>query len=59
VAHPRSSQRSGGVRSQRERWAAGQRWRERRKILGLLLVAFLILIIAFARLAKPIPWGAR
>ena len=33
--------------------------RERLKVLGILLIAFLILILAFVRFGKTIPWGAR
>jgi hypothetical protein len=33
--------------------------RERRKIFGLLLIAMLILALAFLRFGKTIPWGAR
>ena len=40
-------------------WVARQRSRERQKLLGLLLVALLILVIAFVRFGRTIPWGAR
>lgn len=33
--------------------------RERRKVFGLLLIALIILAIAFLRFGKTIPWGAR
>ncbi len=36
-----------------------QRARERQKLLGLLLVALFILVLAFIRFGKTIPWGAR
>lgn len=60
--HPQPSKRNvrPRARNRAEQWAARRpRVRERRKILGLLFVAFLILVIAFARFAKTIPWGAR
>lgn len=40
-------------------WIARQRSRERQKLVGLLLVALLILVIAFIRFGRTIPWGAR
>jgi hypothetical protein len=40
-------------------WMARQRARERQKLIGLLLVALLILVIAFLRFGHTIPWGAR
>jgi hypothetical protein len=33
--------------------------RERRRVFGLLVIAFIILAIAFLRFGKTIPWGAR
>jgi hypothetical protein len=33
--------------------------RKRRKVFGLLLLAFIVLAIAFLRFGKSIPWGAR
>jgi len=33
--------------------------RERVKVLGLLVIAAIILIIAFLRFGRTIPWGAR
>ena len=36
-----------------------QRSRERRKLIGLLAVALFILLLAFLRFGKTIPWGAR
>ena len=38
---------------------ARQRARERQKLIGLLLVALFILVLAFVRFGKTIPWGAR
>jgi hypothetical protein len=40
-------------------WLARQRARERQKLLGILLVAAVILVLAFLRFGKTIPWGAR
>jgi hypothetical protein len=33
--------------------------RERRRVVGLLIIALIILAIAFLRFGKTIPWGAR
>ena len=40
-------------------WIARQRARERQKLLGLLLLVVFILVLAFLRFGKTIPWGAR
>jgi hypothetical protein len=40
-------------------WHERQSARERVKLVGLLVIALVILIIAFARFGKTIPWGAR
>jgi hypothetical protein len=40
-------------------WYERQKSRERLKLIGLLAVAALILLIAFLRFGKTIPWGAR
>jgi len=40
-------------------WYARQKARERVKLTGLLILALLILLIAFVRFGKTIPWGAR
>jgi len=40
-------------------WVARQRARERQKLLGLIVVALFILVLAFVRFGKTIPWGAR
>ena len=42
-----------------EEWYERQKSRERLKLVGLLVIAFLILAIAFLRFGKTIPWGAR
>jgi hypothetical protein len=36
-----------------------QRARDRRKLIGLLAIALFILLLAFLRFGKSIPWGAR
>jgi hypothetical protein len=33
--------------------------RERRRVIGLLVIALVILALAFLRFGKTIPWGAR
>jgi len=40
-------------------WHERQKSRERIKLIGLLIIALLILLIAFIRFGKTIPWGAR
>ena len=45
--------------SRSSEWYERQKSRERIKLIGLLVVAFIILIIAFVRFGKTIPWGAR
>jgi hypothetical protein len=40
-------------------WYERQKSRERIKLIGLLAVAVLILLIAFLRFGRTIPWGAR
>lgn len=40
-------------------WYERQKSRERVKLIGLLVIALLILLIAFLRFGKTIPWGAR
>jgi len=40
-------------------WYERQKSRERVKLIGLLAIALLILLIAFFRFGKTIPWGAR
>jgi len=40
-------------------WVARQRAREKQKLIGLLALALLILLFAFLRFGKTIPWGAR
>ena len=32
---------------------------ERRKVLGLIIIALIILAIAFLRFSRTIPWGAQ
>jgi len=54
--HPSNSSRA----DQRE-LELHQRWlaRERRKVVGLIVIALFILALAFLRFGKTIPWGAR
>ena len=40
-------------------WYERQSSRERVKLVGLLVLALVILLIAFVRFGKTIPWGAR
>ena len=40
-------------------WYERQKSRERVKLTGLLILALVILLIAFLRYGKTIPWGAR
>ena len=40
-------------------WYERQKSRERIKLIGLLVVALAILLIALLRFGKTIPWGAR
>ena len=45
--------------SRSSEWYERQKSRERIKLIGLLVIALVILIIAFVRFGKTIPWGAR
>jgi hypothetical protein len=45
--------------SKSAQWYERQKSRERVKLIGLLAIAVLILLIAFFRFGKTIPWGAR
>ena len=40
-------------------WLARHRSRERKKLVGLLIVVLFILALAFLRFGKTIPWAAR
>jgi hypothetical protein len=40
-------------------WYERQKSRERMKLTGLMVLALVILLIAFLRFGKTIPWGAR
>jgi hypothetical protein len=55
------SRRTNSLRPQdREReLQARQRTRDRRKVIGLLVIAIFILALAFVRFGRHIPWGAR
>jgi len=56
---------STGLPSSRNRiqksadWYERQKSRERFKLIGLFTLALLILLIAFLRFGRTIPWGAR
>jgi hypothetical protein len=39
--------------------AARQHSRERKKLVGLIVIALFILALAFLRFGRTIPWGAR
>jgi hypothetical protein len=45
--------------SKTSEWYERQKSRERVKLIGLLAIAVIILLIAFLRFGKTIPWGAR
>ncbi len=47
------------ARSKPSTWYERQKSRERVKLVGLLVIAVLILLIAFFRFGNTIPWGAR
>ena len=53
--------RSNSILPERQGLELKQRWltRERRRVLGLLILALILLAIAFLRFGKTIPWGAR
>jgi len=46
-------------RSKSPEWYERQKSRERLKLIGILVIALLILLVAFLRFGKTIPWGAR
>jgi hypothetical protein len=48
-----------GPHSKGREWHERQNSRERVKLVGLLVIALVILIIAFVRFGRTIPWGAR
>jgi len=52
---------SNSSRAEKRELELEQRWlaRERRKVVGLLVIAVIILALAFLRFGKTIPWGAR
>ncbi len=54
-------QGAGPLRSQQRELELQQRQRrrDRRKLIGLLVIALFILVLAFVRFGKSIPWGAR
>jgi len=40
-------------------WVVRQRARERRKLIGVVVIVVFILALAFFRFGRTIPWGAR
>jgi hypothetical protein len=58
-SRPKNLKNSIEPEKQAAQWAAAQRSRERRKIIGLLFIAFLILVLTFVRFGRTIAWGAR
>ena len=44
---------------QRPRTGSRQQSRERKKLIGLIVIALFILALAFLRFGRTIPWGAR
>jgi hypothetical protein len=47
------------TRQSQAEWAARYRSRERRKLVGVLVIVLFILALAFFRFGKTIPWSAR
>lgn len=47
------------TRQSQAEWAARYRSRERRKLVGVLLIVLFVLALAFFRFGHAIPWGAR
>jgi hypothetical protein len=47
------------TRQTQAEWAARYRSRERRKLVGVLVIVLFILALAFFRFGHTIPWGAR
>ena len=47
------------IRQSQAELAVRYRSRERRKLLGLLVIVLFILALAFLRFGRTIPWGAR
>jgi len=46
-------------KSRSSEWYERQKGGERLKLIGILVIALVILAIAFLRFGKTIPWGAR
>jgi len=59
VSSSENPERKRHTRLSDAEWAARHVARERQKIIGLLLIALLILALAFLRFGKTIPWAAR
>lgn len=47
------------ARQKDSEWIVRQRARERQKLLALVLLVLFIVVLAFVRFGKTIPWGAR
>jgi len=56
-----SQRRTNALRPEERELELQQRYlaRERRKVIGLLAIAILILTLVFLRFGRTIPWGAR
>jgi hypothetical protein len=50
---------AGNQQSKSPGWYERHKSAERKKLVGLLVIALLILLVAFFRFGKTIPWGAR
>jgi len=56
-----SQHRANAIRPEERELELQRRWvtRERRKVIGVLAIAILILALLFLRFGRTIPWGAR
>jgi len=59
VSQGQPDRKFSDTRQTQAEWEARHRSRERRKLFGLLVIVLLILVLAFLRFGKTIPWGAR
>ena len=57
--HPPNRKFDSDTRQTQAEWQARYRSRERMKLVGLLVIVLFILVLAFFRFGKSIPWGAR
>ena len=55
------NQRGNPLRPDKREFDPNHRYlsRERRRVAGLIIIALIILTIAFLRFGRSIPWGAR